>query len=959
MLGPLAVWSGDGTAVRVPDAKVRTLLAALLTRPGQAVSADRLIDALWPERPPRDPAGTLQARVSQLRRALEDAEPGGRARVVTRPPGYAVEGEVDAVRFAALVEQARAVDDPQAKAGLLSDALALWRGPAFAGFADEEFARPAVARLDELRLTAVEEHAEARLALGEHAALADELAEAVAEHPLRERLRAVHLRALYRAGRQGEALAGYDDLRVRLSEVLGADPGPELAALHQAILRQDPALTPRRSNLPAPLTRLVGRDAAVRETGALLAAARLVTLTGPGGVGKTRLALEAAAAHPEDVWLVELAAARPRDELAELVAGTLGVRDQSPAGLADALRPRRLLLVLDNCEHVAEPVAELAARLLAAAPGLRVLATSREPLGVPGERVLAVPPLAPDDAAALFAARAPGLIPDAESEPWIATICKRLDNLPLALELAATRVPAFGVRGLAERLDDRFGVLDGGRRGGPARQRTLRAVIDWSWEPLPEEERAALRRLAVHADGCTLEAAEATCGPAGVLARLVDRSLVVRTGDRYRLLESVAAYALERLREAGEEDEARRRHARYYTGLAERADPLLRGPEQVAWLARLDAEAANLRAALAVGEYAPRLVDALSWYWFLRGRAGEARRATAAVPQAFTWHTAFTMLSGEGSDSEELRLAALARDDRPWARWFLSFTHWPYGDLAANEARIEEALAGFRAAGDRWGTAAALATRAKTAVVRGDLAAMERDAAESRALFGELGDAWGTLEATDALGRAAEITGDYPRAAALRRDCLRLARELGMKSEEAFALAGLGRVALLTGDLDEARDLHEQAHRLAVRHAARSAQEFAEVGLGLVARRRGDLGAAETHLRAVLGWLRRIGGGTGVAFALTELGFVAEQRGDAAAALALHREAHAIALGTGDPRAVALALEGLAGARSLAGEHAEATRLLAEAEGLRAAAGVPLPPGERGDVDRIRARLAG
>ncbi|WP_165495478.1 AfsR/SARP family transcriptional regulator, partial [Actinomadura roseirufa] len=362
VLGPLAVWAGDGRPVRIPDRKVRALLADLLAHEGRVVPADRLIDDLWEgDRLPRNPAATLQTRVSQLRKALEDAEPGGRALVVSRRPGYllrpvddavddtaddAVDDFVDAARFHALLAEARAAGDARSRAVLLGEALDLWRGPAYADFAGTEFARPAIARLEEDRLAAQEERAEARLELGEHAALAADLAGLVRLHPLRERLRAVHLRALYRSGRQADALAGYADLRERLADELGLDPGPELGALHQAILRQDPELDPApappSTNLPARLTGLVGRADAVAEVRALLAGHRLVTLTGPGGVGKTSLALEAARPPPasrpapgpfeDGVWLVELAGVdRARGTVPELVAPLLAAGCESVA----------------------------------------------------------------------------------------------------------------------------------------------------------------------------------------------------------------------------------------------------------------------------------------------------------------------------------------------------------------------------------------------------------------------------------------------------------------------------------------------------------------------------------------------------------------------------------------------------------------------------------------------------
>ncbi|HEX2316934.1 MAG TPA: BTAD domain-containing putative transcriptional regulator, partial [Thermomonospora sp.] len=420
VLGPLAVWTDDGEPVAVPGLKVRALLADLLVHEGRPVPADRLIDDLWGEDLPGNPAGSLSAKVSQLRRILEDAEPGARSLVPFRPAGYVLQvadDRVDAHRFRALTARARETADPAERAALLADALALWRGPALADFADEPFAGPAVTRLEELRLAALEEHAEIRLALGEHGVLAGELGDLVAAHPLRERLRAAHLKALYRAGRQTEALESYERLRTELADQLGLDPSPELAALHQAILTQDPSLDAPagsapvatsarpRSNLPVPPTGLVGRDGAVAEVVAALGEERLVTLTGPGGVGKTRLAIEAAgrlaAAHPDGVWMAELAAVDPAGgpEVADVVTRILDVRDApgeavSPAGrLAEALRDRRLLLVLDNCEHVVAQAAELAEALLRAVPGLQLLATSREPLGVAGEVVWNVPPL--------------------------------------------------------------------------------------------------------------------------------------------------------------------------------------------------------------------------------------------------------------------------------------------------------------------------------------------------------------------------------------------------------------------------------------------------------------------------------------------------------------------------------------------------------------------------------------
>ncbi|MFF7095810.1 BTAD domain-containing putative transcriptional regulator [Streptomyces rubradiris] len=1059
VLGPLTVWDDEGVAVRVPEAKVRALLADLLAHDGGPVSADRLIDDLWGDRPPGRPAGALQAKVSQLRRVL------GRDRVQLQPAGYRLRlddtDEVDAVRFRDLVDRARAVEAPDDRAALLTEALGLWRGPAYADFADQEFARAAARRLTDQRLSVLEEQAEARLAAGEHVLLAGELADLVARHPLRERLRALQIRALYAAGRQSEALAAYEDLRARLVADLGVEPSPELAALHQAVLRQDPALTvasrpadtaprepeapaappkaaappaPAPSHLPASLTPLVGRrDALDRVTG-LLGAARLVTLTGPGGVGKTRLAVAAADALlgaataselPDGAWFVEFSGVRGGAvaDLAQVVAASLGISDHAPSAvpvsgtgtrppahhLAAVLRDRRTLLVLDNCEHVVDAAAELTTLLLRTAPGLRVLATSQEPLGLPGEEVFLVEPLPTDDAVRLFtqraAAAAPGfsLAPDAcdDSERAAVTeICRRLDGIPLALELAATRVRALGVRELAARLGDRFQLLTSGRRGAPERQQTLRAVIDWSWELLSAPERIVLRRLAAFSDGCDLQAAEAVCAGDGVasaevpdlVTRLVDRSLVVvvagPTGPRYRLLESVAAYATERLHEMEDLAAVRDRHLRHYLALAERAEPELRGPGQRSWLTRLDAEAGNLRSALdeavrrataGAPDQAARLATALAWWWLPRGRLAQARRSLRAVLDTTTaadrreltlLHAAFALLTGDRDPATALPDDTASPDDtaladdtavpdpvrRARSLWLCAYGLFSAGAVADSGELNDRALTLFTTADDQWGTAAALGLRATLALVRGDLAGLGRDGRRSAALFRELGDRWGELQTVSPLAALAEIKGEYEEAVNRQYEGLRIARELGLAAEVSARLSGLGRLALLDHDWDRARDLHEQARHSAAEQGYKYGEIHAGMGLALGARRSGDLDAAEAHLRHLREGYADVSSQAGDHLLLAELGFVAELRGDAGTAAAHHLRGLEVARAIDEPRALALSLEGLAGAAALRGTRAAAARaalLLGAADAARRSVGAPLPPAERTDVDRV------
>ncbi|WP_337727578.1 MULTISPECIES: BTAD domain-containing putative transcriptional regulator [unclassified Saccharothrix] len=996
--------------MRVPEVKVRALLARLLVAEGRPVPVDALGTALWGAAPAV--GNTLQTKVSALRKAV------GRDAVVWQPPGYAVRYSwLDLAEFRAL-----------AAAGKFDEALALWRGEPLAEFF-EGFASGFARRLEEERLAVVEDRAEARLAAGQPVALEEE----VARHPLRERLRGLHMRSLYLAGQQVEALESFASYRRVLAREQGLEPGPELVALQGTLLRHE--IRRPRTNLPAPVTSLVGRDAAVAAVGALLGSSRLVTLTGPGGVGKTSLAVEVARSLGDDVadgvWLVELAglerageglleevgglrppmplshagttnpglgglsssalaggeragadgeraevggeraaasgepaagarAAVGGERVAGAVAAVLGVREEVGVGMSLGLEDRvaeafrgRDVLVLDNCERLVGAVASFVSRLLRVAPRLRVLVTSQEPLGVAGEVVWVVPPLEPADAVRLFAQRAaavaPGFVLTPEVEGVVERICRKLDGLPLALELAATRVRALGVTELLERLDDRFRLLSAGPRDAPARQRTLRAMIDWSWDLLGPSERAVLRRLAVMVEGCDLAAAEAVCAGDGVddvleaLTRLVDRSLVVVAGGdrpRYRLLESVADYGRERLVEAGELDAVRARHAEHFRAVARRADPELRGADQLTWLARLDADAANLRAAVAGDADAAR---ALAWYWFLRGRIGEARDALDGP-----WRLGFEVLAGG-----PVRDPGVVADPR--ARWFLGYVFSTVGDMPAGERLTDSALAEFTASGDEWGVAAALSDRFSQAMGRGDFTSA-RDAAErADRAFTALGDRWGRLQASFALGTLAQLRGDYETAARVHRRGLEMARELSSWPEVSYTLSWLGRVALLTGDFAEARARHEQARRIAADHGFSPGEMYAEMGLALVARRAGDLDEADRLLTRLRDWHRRIGFEAGATLVFAEQGFVAEQRGDVAEALRLQEAGLALARQVGDPRAVALALEGLAGAKALGGEHEEAARLLGSAAAHRLSVGLPLPAGERFDVDRITA----
>ena len=514
LLGGLEVLDDDGRDTVVAGPKVRALLAMLALQPGRVVSTEQLIDALWGDNPPTEVRNGLQGLASKLRRSLGSAD-----LVAMRGAGYSLELPADAIdvhRYEEMVAAARdaaADGDLNQAAALLAEADRLWRGDAFADFAYEDFAAGAITRLSELRLSAIEERLDIELQLGRHQAAVAELEELVAAHPLRERLRGLLMLALYRAGRQADALRVFQDGRHVLADELGLEPGHELRALEAAILAQDhsldaPAVTARDPgtstatySIPEALTPLVGRDAELRELTRLAAEHRFVTLVGPGGVGKTRLALEVArvesAALTFGGCLVELAPVGDPAAVRAAIASALAVPD--PGRLAEAIGDRELLLVLDNCEHVITTAAEVAEDLLRHCPALRLIATSREGLRVGGETIWPVPPLDADDAVSLFVARAQAagapLDLSDDHHASIAEICSRLDGLPLAIELAAARTRAFPLQQISARLNDRFRLLTGGSRTALPRQQTLRAVVDWSYELLFDDEQRVFERL--------------------------------------------------------------------------------------------------------------------------------------------------------------------------------------------------------------------------------------------------------------------------------------------------------------------------------------------------------------------------------------------------------------------------------------------------------------------------------
>jgi len=707
MLGSFEVRADDGVFVDVPGARLRGLLIALALEPGQAVPKARLVDWIWGEHPPADATNALQRLVSRLRKVLPEGLVEGQTdgyRLVVEPDA------VDAVRFERLLGQAGNDEDPL-RVRLLREALALWRGAAMqdVGLQDSTAFDAAVTRLEGLRLAALEDRFDAEISLGHGAELVTELTDLVAAHPLRERLVAALMRALVATGRDTEALLVYERTREALADALGVDPSLELSALHVALLRGELVRREetRKTNVRAELTSYVGKDTDVAAVRELIAEHRLTTLIGPGGSGKTRLATETArtllADKPDGVWLVELAGIVADGDVAQATLDALRLRDALVGEVPDAeptdrvvaaVRERELLLILDNCEHVIESAAAFAHRVLGECRRLRILATSREPLGITGEALWPVAPLVlPADGAGsgeinsapavrLLLDRAGAvrndLSTDAHTLSTMARICRALDGMPLAIELAAARLRTMSLDQLAGRLDDRFRLLTGGSRTALPRHRTLRAMVDWSWELLTDAERTVLRRLSVFSGGASLEAAERVCAGEAVeawevldlLTALTEKSLVVAEDEgapRYRMLGTIKEYAEQRLAAARESELTRRTHLAYFTELAETAEPHLRRAEQLEWLATLEAEhdniAAAMRGALVAGEAegAMRLAAYGGWYWWLGGHKAEGNElimAAAALPgdvpdeiQAlvYAFVTGF-MTSGRGRD---------------------------------------------------------------------------------------------------------------------------------------------------------------------------------------------------------------------------------------------------------------------------------------------------------------------
>jgi predicted ATPase/DNA-binding SARP family transcriptional activator len=847
VLGPIEIVA-DGRPVPLAAFKQRQLLAALAINESRPCSADSLIDALWGETPPPSAAKVLRIYVSQLRKVLPST-----ARLHTRAAGYELElepGALDAARFERLLDEGRAAahsGNPALAASLLRRALALWRGLAFGELAYETFARAEAERLEELRVVASEERIEAELALGRHEDMLPEVVRLADEQPLRERLQGQAMLALYRCGRQSEALARYAAARRLLHDELGLEPGPELRDLQRRILQQDsalvgpPATDAPASVLPIPPNRLLGRTRELEEVRELLMSdeARLVVLTGAGGSGKTRLALEAAHEAADSfangAAFVSLAALRDSDLVIGAIARALRIEEAPGETLlettATAVRSRELLLVLDNAEHL-HGAAPVFVELLAAAPRLTLLVTSRVVLHVSGEHIYPVEPLEPEPAEELFVERArasePRFRADETSLRAIRRICARLDGLPLAIELAAGHVRTLSPIQLLERLEPSLPLLTSGPRDLPARQQTLRATLEWSFELLHADEQRSLVRLGVFSGSFDLESAERICDTTVErLASLVDASLVRRidtVGEpRFSLLESVRWHALDLL--SSERARFEQRHAIFFLERAERAESQLFGAEHGSAVERLDADHDNYEAALdwlhRAGHSADelRLAAALWYHWSARGHPTEGRRrlADALAGPAFrrhparvkALHGAATLAARQGDlhGAERLaletqRLAQELGDARGEAKGLntLGIAAQLQGDVAAAGERFGEAAKLFRHAADRRGYAIALLNLGVVELDRGRFAASERLGHRALKIFRELADTSDQALILGNLGLAAVGRGAPERAEQYFRESLRLAVDVRFTERIANALVGLAAVAASRGE---------------------------------------------------------------------------------------------------------------------------------------------------------------
>ena len=972
----------------VRSRKVQWLLALLVLRPDREVERAWLAGVLWPESAPSQALFNLRQTLSHLRSALGRSETRLRSSTARTLLLDLTGASVDVIAFDAAVAQG--------DRAALEQAIALYGGPLLEG-CSEEWVFSERQEREQRYLRALETLAEGAVARGEAAAAAGYLRRVIGMDPSREHAQRTLMQILASAGDHPAAVQVYRELRLWLRNELNADPDPDTQTLFQqvrsdaqrraqvtppvpAVLSSDPL--PRR--LPRPLTSLVGRVAEVRQVGASLSANRLVTLTGAGGMGKTRLAIaiaeEVAEEYPAGTFLIDLAPLTDPMLVVASVAAVLNVQEEPRcpllATLRNYLQNKEALLVLDNCEHLIEACARLSEELLGECPRLHILTTSRQALGVSGEVVwqlepLSLPPaslltsaraappqdqvsqLLEYDAIHLFVQRAQQIQPTFQitrhNAEALVQICGCLDGMPLAIELAATRLRALTVAQIAARLHERFRLLRGGHRTALPRQQTLQATLDWSYDPLTPKEQRLLRWVSVFAGGWTLEAAEQVCGGDGMeagevldlLSGLVDKSLVVFTegregGGRYRLLETVRHYGRERLAETQEERKGRERHGDYFLTLAENTAPKLRGSEQVQWLKVLEEEHDNLRQALTLyaedaadgeaGEKGLRLGAALQQFWGTRGHLSEGRERLR------------TLLAHPGG--QELTRARAEALNCAGALTSMQ------GETAHARVLYEESLAIRRELGDKSGIAISLNNLGLVAKDEGDYAHARILYEESLAIRRALGNKSGIANSLIGLGNVAYLQGDYAHTRALYEESLAIARALRNKTGMAHSLLGLGNVAQEQGDYGHARILYEESLAIARELGNKSGIAHSLGNLGSVVQAQGDHAAAFVLLEESLMIARELGDKGGIANSLLGLGNAAYSQGGYAHARALYAESLTTGRDLGDRRVIAYNLEAFASLAAQERQEERCVRLWGAAAALREALNSPLSPDE-------------
>jgi predicted ATPase/DNA-binding SARP family transcriptional activator len=967
ILGPLEVWDGSEQLV-VDSPRQRSILALLAVTPNVVVSVDRIVDELWGDTPPESAQSTVRYHVSKLRSALGDAA----VHVVTRSPGYVLEvapDTIDVHRFEAMAAEGRGLiaSDPERAARVLINALSMWRGPALADFAYESFARAEIVRLEEMRLAVVEDRIEADLASGRHIDLVGELDALVGEYPLRERLWGELMTALYRTGRQAEALRAYQQAREALAEV-GIEPSEELRAVEERVLQQDPLLSwfgrpVRCHNLPERLSSFIGRTDEVAGIAELLGKHRLITLTGIGGVGKTSLAIEASRAHAEayehGVWLVPVADVGDPDLIVDRVAQALGVQSRSAAGLTDQLggylAERHTLLVFDGCEPYIDAVASVVESLLGAAPNLRVVATSREPLDVVGECRFEVEALDADsvesDAIRLFTDRArlvqPGFAVTTANADLVGRVCGSVAGLPLAVELAAARLSALSLAQIDQRLDDQMALLVRSRRS-EERHRSLGAAIGWSYDLLNPAEQALFRRFAVFRGGATAEAAELVCADAAlpaesildILARLVDVSLLVadRESGRFAMLDPVRQYAAGQLSAASETKQMKSRHAGYYRDLARQAFDGEHGPDGVNWFQVCAKEE-------------PNHVAAITWTL-------EAGEPTTAV-ETGAYLTNFWNVAGRVA-TEESFLGTLVEEARkcPSRELVILLSYAAYRSPVDWLPLAEEALQVARELDDDFAIGWALRRYGGTVGWGEDFARgveITRQAFEHLNRIGHPEAISCLLNLAGMLVRINDDTGGcLDEAEAAAQELLVRATEL--QSPTSVAYAALGWVAIYRGDLDVARSHILTSMQMAVEeHADRWIAHNAHLLVGIELAT-GNLDRAFAYHEEFGPMFNEIWGG----FYLSHDGAIQIAAGDTEAGIQTLLDALDRYEGSSELETV-YALIALAGVPVDSGDGVAASRLYAAAETLRKRRKLALAPHEfrirQGNLAKLSAML--